>query len=607
MRLLTGLILAALPGLAVADDASQVRAAVSRALEPLQRGAAGSAKQRQCFTCHSQAMPVFVMVEARRRGFSIDEENLETQVQHTHRFLKRGRSNYENGRGQGGGADTAGYALWTLEDGEAKPDDITSAVASWLLSKQTDKGFWKTSGNRPPSERSNFTTTYVTIRALENFAPAERSGDVETALARASTWVSDAETTDTEDRVFQLLTLARLGLETGGPTESLLKLQREDGGWAQTSDMSSDAYATGTVLYALQESGLDTQSQAYQRGVRFLLEGQLDDGTWHVVSRSKPFQTYFETGFPHEKDQFISSTATAWATLSLLLTLPEQEPEEPKVSEGIAIWPGLAPGETSDGRGEKLPPRGNEAKPINRVKNVRLPTMDAYLADNPNGTGVLILPGGGFRYVVPNLEGSEAAEWLNRHGVSAFVLRYRTQESAAEGEPLWKRPAQDAQRALRVLRSRAKEWKLDPGRIGLLAFSAGGQVGAIVHSTQKDMYEPVDDVDEQSARSDFAMLVYPWRVLEAKSGKLLSAIQVSKETGPAFIVHTHDDGSTAVGAARIYIALKEQQVPAELHIYQNGGHGYGLRPRERSVISTWPDRATDWLRIRGLLDGPLKH
>ena len=280
------------------------------------------------------------------------------------------------------------------------------------------------------------------------------------------------------------------------------------------------------------------------------------------------------------------------------VTVNAQEP-----TRGLPIWPDRAPNETSDNRGELLPPRSDAADAVQRVKNVRLPTMDVFPAKSPNGTGVLILPGGGFSYVVPNLEGSEAAEWLNRHGVTAFVLRYRTKEVAAKtGEPFWKRPAQDTQRALRLIRSRAKEWKLETNRIGLLAFSAGGQVGAIVHSTRQSLYESQDAVDEISAKPAFSMLVYPWRCLDTESGDLMAPIRITNKCGPTFIVHTHDDGSTAVGAAKLYIALKQNKVPAELHIYQNGGHGYGTRPRKGSVISTWPDRATEWMRIRKLLD-----
>lgn len=272
----------------------------------------------------------------------------------------------------------------------------------------------------------------------------------------------------------------------------------------------------------------------------------------------------------------------------------------------VDIWPDLAPGETSRELGNALPPRSGEAKPITRVSGVRRPTLDVFLAENnPSGTAVLILPGGGFSYVVPDLEGSEAAEWLNGIGVTAFVLRYRTKEAAQPGEPLWQRPLQDAQRAVRLIRSRAADWKLQPERVGILGFSAGGQVAAIAHAAgDKAAYPQIDDVDQVSCRPDFSLLVYPWQVLDGTSGELIAPIHVDAQCPPAFIVHTHDDASSSVGAAKLYIALKQHKVPAELHIYQNGGHGYGIRQRPNSVISSWPDRATDWLRLRGLLEAP---
>jgi acetyl esterase/lipase len=271
--------------------------------------------------------------------------------------------------------------------------------------------------------------------------------------------------------------------------------------------------------------------------------------------------------------------------------------------DAVNVWPDIAPGETAKDRGELLPPRDDGANAVQRVKNIRFPTLDVYPAEKPNGTGVLILPGGGFTYVVPNLEGSEGAEWLNQHGVTAFVLRYRTKESVKDGEEMWQRPLQDAQRSLRLIRSRAKEWNLDPKRVGVLGFSAGGQVAAILHTAEETAtYKAIDEIDQLSCKPAFSMLVYPWRILDSKSNQLLQPIKVTRTTPPAFIVHTHDDGSTSVGAAMLYIAHKRNQVPAELHVYQNGGHGYGLRPRPNSVISSWPDRATEWMRIRGLIE-----
>lgn len=272
--------------------------------------------------------------------------------------------------------------------------------------------------------------------------------------------------------------------------------------------------------------------------------------------------------------------------------------------EPVEIWPGLAPGEHSRNRGEVLPAKENERPTITRVVKVTCPTLDVFLppGNRASSAGVLILPGGGFSKVVPDLEGSEAATKLNELGIAAFVLRYRTTEETSGSR--WLRPLQDSQRALRLLRARASEWKLDPKKIGLLGFSAGGQVAAIhLSETQTQTYAALDSVDELSSRPDFAMLIYPWNVVDAKTGNLLPEIAIPAAHPPTFIVHTHDDRSSSVGAALIYAGLRRQKIPAELHIYQNGGHGYGTRPVAGSDIGTWPDRAADWLKRRRLAGG----
>jgi acetyl esterase/lipase len=270
----------------------------------------------------------------------------------------------------------------------------------------------------------------------------------------------------------------------------------------------------------------------------------------------------------------------------------------------IPIWPDLAPGETSRDTGTQLPTKPDEVKPIARVSGVRRPTLDVYPAKNSTtNAAVLILPGGGFTYVVPDLEGSEAAPWLNDLGFTVFVLRYRTKEAAEPGEPLWKRPLEDTQRAMRFIRHQADRWQLRKDRIGLLAFSAGGQVGAIAHAkVDQANYTAMDAVDQESCKPDFSMLIYPWQMIDPKTNNLLEPIQITDRSAPAFIVHTHDDASSSVGAAKLYIALKENKVPAELHVYQTGGHGYGLRDRPNSVISSWPGRATEWLKLQRFLE-----
>lgn len=276
--------------------------------------------------------------------------------------------------------------------------------------------------------------------------------------------------------------------------------------------------------------------------------------------------------------------------------------QEVSAADAVAIWPELAPGETSDITGEALPPRANDPT-VTRVVNVRKPTLDISVPEQPNGVGVVILPGGGFKLVVPDKEGSEAAEWLGKHGITCFVLRYRTNEVTPADEPLWQRPLQDTQRALRWVRSRAGEYELDPNKIGLLAFSAGGQVGAIAHTDgDSAAYEPIDEIDALSCKPDFAMLVYPWRILNTDTGRLIDGFSIQNDTAPTFIVHTSDDRSTAAGAAQLYIELKNRNVPAELHIYEKGGHGYGIRGNDRNFIGTWPDRADQWLKLRGLVE-----
>ena len=306
---------------------SEIRAAVERALPLLETASAGTAENRMCFTCHGQALPVIAMVESGRRGFDLNADNLERQIKHTHGHLKRGQKSYLEGKGQGGGVDTAGYALWTLEDGGRESDEVISTVIEWLLSKQRDDGSWKTSSNRPPSEASSFTTTYLALRAMMHFGSDQHSDAIEQATEAAAHWIAETEAKDTEDQVFRLLAFPYGELPESLKTAAIERLkqqQRDDGGWAQKPDMQSDAYATATVLYALRSAGaMDNGDEVWKRGINFLLKQQKPDGSWLVVSRSKPFQKYFETGFPHGDDQFISTTATAWATIVLLQSLPE--------------------------------------------------------------------------------------------------------------------------------------------------------------------------------------------------------------------------------------------------------------------------------------------
>lgn len=304
----------------------EVKPAIERSLALIQKSAAEYPKQRDCFSCHHQAVPVYAMSLARTRGFSVTTETFQEQLDLTETDLAAAAESYRSGRGQGGGVTRAGYALWTLGLGNAKPNETTDAVVSFLLSADKARDHWRTSSNRPPTEASPFTATFLAIRALQTYARNEQKENVDRRVKQAREWLAKEAGKDTEDRVFRLRALKAAGAEEPlirVAAEALAKTQHDDGGWAQLDDGSSDAYATGSTLVALHEAGgLATDDPVYRRGVAYLLRNQKEDGSWLVTSRSKPFQTYFESGFPHGKNQFVSIAATSWATAALLLTCP---------------------------------------------------------------------------------------------------------------------------------------------------------------------------------------------------------------------------------------------------------------------------------------------
>jgi hypothetical protein len=326
-----------LSGAEAAVPSADLKASVARALPPLTKGAAGHRESKTCFACHNQGLPIMAMTTARERGVAIDAEELKGQLEAIAEFLGENRARYVEGKGQGGQADTAGYALVTLELGGWRADETTAAVTRYLLLRDADLDHWRANSPRPPSEGSHFTTSYVALRGLAAFRTADQQEPFEGRRERVRQWLVKTPAKDHEDRVFRLLGLKLAGAAAGdieAAVKDLTDTQRADGGWAQlaggasgggeppTAATQSDAYATGTALVALhQAGGLTTSDPAYQRGLRYLLASQQPDGTWHVVTRSKPIQKYFETGFPYGKDQFISSAATGWAATALGLAI----------------------------------------------------------------------------------------------------------------------------------------------------------------------------------------------------------------------------------------------------------------------------------------------
>ena len=276
---------------------------------------------------------------------------------------------------------------------------------------------------------------------------------------------------------------------------------------------------------------------------------------------------------------------------------------EPKV---IDLWPGEIPGPLSKADG----PEQDRTKPDDRLiagkriiklANVSKPQMHVFLpaADKANGGAVVICPGGGYHILAWDLEGTEVAQWLNELGFAAIVLKYRV-PTGHHGDPgKWQGPVMDAQRALSITRSHADDWKLDSQRIGILGFSAGGNAAArTAVSNGNRLYDAIDDADKNSCAANFAILVYPaW--LADEEGDLKAELAVDKNTPPMFFAHAADDRVSCLSSVALFTELKKNNVPAELHIYATGGHGYGLRPTKMPV-TRWPDRAAAWLSNQGL-------
>ncbi|MEW6157760.1 MAG: alpha/beta hydrolase [Verrucomicrobiota bacterium] len=267
----------------------------------------------------------------------------------------------------------------------------------------------------------------------------------------------------------------------------------------------------------------------------------------------------------------------------------------------LDLWPGTPPGEKGDIGEERdmtKPADGQIAgRRVMRIGNVSKPTLSIYPApaSQNTGTAVLVCPGGAYRILAWDLEGTEVCEWLNSIGITGALLKYRVPKR--EGLEKHTAAFQDAQRAMGLLRSRAREFGIDPQRIGVLGFSAGGHLAALTsHSSVERSYPKVDAADAESSRPNFAVLVYPgYLTLKEEGDRVAPELSLSTNTPPTFMVMTQDDPVRVENVLFYSAALKQMKVPFELHVYPSGGHGYGLR-RTPALVTTWPDRVADWLR-----------
>ncbi len=272
----------------------------------------------------------------------------------------------------------------------------------------------------------------------------------------------------------------------------------------------------------------------------------------------------------------------------------------------IAVWPkGKVPGEPQGpDRATILKQRGPDT--AERIHFVDTPTLTLYRAptDAANGCGVVICPGGGYNILAWPKEGLEIAEWFNSIGVTAAVLKYRVPRRDPD-EP-HKAPLPDAQRALRLMRAHAKDWGIANKRIGILGFSAGGNL-TVMAGTQwhRSSYRRLDEIDDLSCRPDFMIPIYAAYLGDKSDDTVLSPkLNITKQTPPTFLAVTQDDKNRGIHAALLFVALKKAGVTAEVHVYSKGGHGYGIRP-SKNAVSTWHRRCEDWMRVAGLIPAPL--
>jgi acetyl esterase/lipase len=288
-----------------------------------------------------------------------------------------------------------------------------------------------------------------------------------------------------------------------------------------------------------------------------------------------------------------------------ILSLASLHAASPPPDRVWRLWEGKAPGDfTVPGPETVTEPKPTDKLPILRITNIADPRLEFYVpaADKKNGAAVVIVPGGGFGILASGHEGSELAEWFRDRGFVAAVLQHRcpTNKLAKPSEL----PSQDCQRAISMVRAKAAELGVNPERIGLFGFSAGGQVALIAatNDTQR-LYPSADAVDKTSCRPDFLMLCYPWKILADNSiTELKPEIHIGEGAPPTFIAQANDDpGSLAEGSTLAFLALRKAKVSAELHIYSTGGHGFGLRPNATQAPGDWPGRLELWLRARKLL------
>jgi ankyrin repeat protein len=332
----------------------QVRSAATRAVAIVQHGSTGFSELMQCFSCHDHALPMLALRVARERGVAVDEAAA-SQVAAKGLLYSPDLTSIDHAVQDPMIVDPASDDGWALVAAHAvgvQPNLVTAVYARRVANWQRPEGYWPTLDDRPPQSYSLFTATAVALRAMQLYMPTKSHQEVDERRARAKTWLLTAQPHDTEDFTFRLFGLHWAGAtpdERGRAVQDLLALQRSNGGWAEIPHMQPDAYSTGEALVALHEAGgVAVTDPAWQKGLQYLLSTQEADGSWHVHTRmlspAAVSPPYFETGFPYEHDQFLSTAATCWASMALMLNLPKaakpSAPQPPAAlsPQGLEPW-----------------------------------------------------------------------------------------------------------------------------------------------------------------------------------------------------------------------------------------------------------------------------
>jgi ankyrin repeat protein len=307
----------------VAKPAGSIRAAVERSIPLLQRSDVTFIRKSGCVSCHNNSLTAMTVAAVRQQGLPVDDETAGKQLRTVASYIDSWRERVIQGEAIPGQWNTIGYILAGMAAQNYPPDAATDALTRFLKATQLADGrWWNFDGRlRPPVDSSDIQVTAFALRGLQAYAPPPLRAEYAKSVRLATVWLARAEPRTTEDRAFQLLGLTwgeRNRAAIRKAAQELLVEQRADGGWAQIPSLASDAYGTGQALVALKQCGaLAIDSPAYKRGIRWLLNTQLEDGSWYVKSRSIPIMPYFESDFPHGRDQFISAAATNWAAMAL--------------------------------------------------------------------------------------------------------------------------------------------------------------------------------------------------------------------------------------------------------------------------------------------------